>query len=971
MKVPSPQRRPPFDTKPTSTAPIAHSTPASPGGGAGGSEPTLSPDSCGGGPWRGGAWQDSCTPDEGKPNGGKQLPPHDPYVQDPDTESPGDNGNSGESNQPGDQGGDNGGDWSGRGGEPNSGGPGSSNNPGSNNPGSESPGGDKPNTGGSNGQQGGSSQNGGSQSGGGPSDGKPNGGSPNNSSPNNGSPNNANSDGSNPKGGSQPGSDQGRGSRNGKSGNDGSDPEGDHNGGLPSSSGQPGGGQTGGNQPGGSSSSEGQNGQGSHSGETGGNSSDKPSPQQPGSGGQNGGNEPASSDGGETRGRGSSSAGPSDGSSDDKPNGGDSDTGDSNKPEFPTNPTSHVTVQVPNAGNGAPAAQITTLGHTIGQVPTAPDTNIAVSSLKGLPIGGAFHGLPDKQPIGDANQEPPFVTEGHTIAAAPSGDGIIVDGTTHSREASIPTPKGSATIQVLPNGGVAIGTKTVPNAAIPVLTPQPQAQLQVAPPLVTLGHSIAAAPGGNGVVIDGTTVPVGSAISASKGAAPASVLSNGDVAIGTKTVPKAELPPVTSAPLSPSLLVTLGHSIAPAPTGNGIIIDNHTLAPGSTITANDGTLASILPGGDVVFGKQTIPWGAIPTATAQSQAITSLGHTIVAAPSGHGMVVDGTTIAPGSPVTATDGKIVSVLSNGNLLIGTNTIAAKSIPTPAPASQPLTTLGHTIVPTPSGGGLVVDGATLMPGTATIASGETPISVLPDGGIAIGTATIPASSIPRPAPGSQLRLSVLGHSISASPLGNSIIIDDTNLKFGTSTTLFDGTQITVSSKGDVEIGAQTIPRSAIPSTESTELATISGAVNSQGVLIDGKYLSTGATSTANDGTVFNVLNDGRVVIRKGTGKALATGTASGIGPYDGMETASDMSTADESQTTSWYDIYPSSTMTGGSGYYTTPAGAKASNGLDAGGGVGKKKDDDDDSAAMKIKMGMGWCVTMAVVMVLQFL
>ncbi|KAK4694032.1 hypothetical protein P7C71_g3471, partial [Lecanoromycetidae sp. Uapishka_2] len=246
--------------------------------------------------------------------------------------------------------------------------------------------------------------------------------------------------------------------------------------------------------------------------------------------------------------------------------------------------------------------------------------------------------------IGTSTLQPGAQTtfDGHTISAAANNNNVIVDGTTESLpttagavlETPVPTQApvliGGAEVERAQNGGLVIGTTTLPPGAVATIA----------------GHTISAVANSDNVIVDGTNY----ALPTTPGAVLQTVAS----------------PIPTSAPTStPEPVVTLA---------NGALISAG--GPAATIS---GMLASVLPDDSgIVIGSTTYPFPSSAPA-APSSVFTVGGQTITAKPSGF-VIAPGETVMPGGSAVTLRGTVVSLDKSGDLQIGSSTVALVASPT---------------------------------------------------------------------------------------------------------------------------------------------------------------------------------------------------------------------------------------------------------------------------------------------------
>ncbi|KAL9635614.1 MAG: hypothetical protein Q9164_003343 [Protoblastenia rupestris] len=307
-----------------------------------------------------------------------------------------------------------------------------------------------------------------------------------------------------------------------------------------------------------------------------------------------------------------------------------------------------------------PGVQATVAGHTYsmagdssiiadGQTYALPPTQNAYL-VQAVPTAGSSSNSPSpitlKNGLIITPQAIPNNAASNQIYNLPNGIPIsaggsagIVSGTTYSA-----LPSGA--------GFLVNGASTLP---IPTATPVTNSILTIA------GQTFTAAP-------TGITLPNGQTISpngppATISGTPISLGPSGTLLLGTNTL---ALP-------SPSIF-TVGDKTFTAQATGFVIAPGTTLTPGGAGATISGTPVSLAPNSQLQIGSTTVRLGP------QSVFTLDGGEVFTAQPTG--FVVDGTTVLPGGAAATVDGEVVSLGTNGNLHVGSETVMLGPAPTGA-------------------------------------------------------------------------------------------------------------------------------------------------------------------------------------------------------------------------------------------------------------------------------------------------
>ncbi|MCJ1270405.1 hypothetical protein MMC22_010302 [Lobaria immixta] len=396
-----------------------------------------------------------------------------------------------------------------------------------------------------------------------------------------------------------------------------------------------------------------------------------------------------------------------------------------------------------------------------------------------------------------ANSLSQFVIDKQTLR--PGGPEITISGTPLSLAPS-------ATHIVIGGNTVKLAESPSPLFTLPgrVITPNSESQYIIGGQTLIPGSSIS---------VSGTFISL--APSASK------------VIIGSST-----LQLLAPSPLSLPNLIVGGKTIA-ANSASQYIVDGQTLGAGSPAITVSGTSISLSPSGsNVVIGGSTIPFIATPS----TPHPLTIGAKVIFPNSASKYIIDGQTLVAGSPAITVSGMPISLAPSGsNVVIGGSTIPFVATPS---TSHPLTIGAKVIFPN-SASEYVIDGQTLVAGSAAITVSGTPISLAPSGSnVVIGGSTISFATAPSilspltiggtlvfPNSASEYVLGsqtiipgahaviISGTPISLGPSASNIVIDSiTSALIGSATPLppltVDGTTILPNSASEYLIGSQTL-------------------------------------------------------------------------------------------------------------------------------------------------------------------
>ena len=284
----------------------------------------------------------------------------------------------------------------------------------------------------------------------------------------------------------------------------------------------------------------------------------------------------------------------------------------------------------------------------------SPDHEQAVA---GSPAAGGNAVHEHSMPLG-----PLATVDGHTISAGdPARSGVVIDGSSLNA-GDITTLAGTP----ISNNGhsIIIGAlNTIPHA---------YALAHHHDPLTTIDSTpIFAAP--TGYIIGSHTLLPGA--STTLGTVPLSVASNGDLIFGSATT----IPLPTLAAADAAAVFTFAHHTYTAHPARPLVLGSVTLTPGGpAVTATDGEVVSMGPAGVVLDGS-TITFSdlGIAAGAAVGEAVVTLAdgqvETAVKGGAGGDVVFGSATLTPGE-VTRVEGEIVSLGTDGALVVGGETVS---------------------------------------------------------------------------------------------------------------------------------------------------------------------------------------------------------------------------------------------------------------------------------------------------------
>lgn len=259
--------------------------------------------------------------------------------------------------------------------------------------------------------------------------------------------------------------------------------------------------------------------------------------------------------------------------------------------------------------------------------------------------------------------------------------------------------------------------------------------LGAGPTPVNLGGVVVTpAPNGNGVVVNGQTIPAGG-VATLAGGENLSVLPGGVVIVGSETAVVGGFN--VNGPASP---VTFGGNnvmVTPLAAG-GIAISGLTLTPGAQTILPNGESISVGSSGVVVLNGNTAVITPPPGAASTPPPVTIDG--VVATPIlGGAVIISGSTLLPGQTIVFANGQTVGLASGGTAVVVNGQTATINTVNGRPSVIPVVFNGETITPM-SSGTILIAGQILTPGQILTLSDGHKISVGTSGTVVVdGTTT----------------------------------------------------------------------------------------------------------------------------------------------------------------------------------------------------------------------------------------
>ena len=318
-----------------------------------------------------------------------------------------------------------------------------------------------------------------------------------------------------------------------------------------------------------------------------------------------------------------------------------------------------------------------------------------------VPPGGSAQNQPVAQPDSPdvqqnqagqiappAAQAVPIATTigGHVITAIPSSpSAIVIDGQIITQGAN-PVVVSNTPIAYHANGDLVFGASTVPNILPTLVAPSSLTTTTVA------NHAVIISPSKpNAIQIDGQMISQGAEPVTLSGT-PVAYHSNGDIVIGTSTIPN--ILPSSLAPPSIPFTTSIGnYVVANIPSSpNAILVDGQTISYGTPSATISGTPVAYQANGNLILGTATIsnvlPSNAYLSPSPPPPAVLTIdGQVATVLPNSAGIAISGTTIVPNGPAVSISGTLSASFGSAGLVVGTSTMHIPSqLSSPALQSQ---------------------------------------------------------------------------------------------------------------------------------------------------------------------------------------------------------------------------------------------------------------------------------------------
>ncbi|KAG7009612.1 hypothetical protein G7Y79_00002g007270 [Physcia stellaris] len=426
----------------------------------------------------------------------------------------------------------------------------------------------------------------------------------------------------------------------------------------------------------------------------------------------------------------------------------------------------------------------------------------------GDPGNGIDHGGPSHTvPVDASNRSPTFITSlaGHAATLLPP---IVAIGSTTLTHGALPITISGTAIS-FGSAALVVGSKTLP---------LPQSQQVVTS---VAGHGVTFVP--NAVAIGGTTL--------TPGGAPVT-LSGITISLESSAIVVAPMSlPLTHVGQVISNFAGSPATILPA---NAVAIAGTSLRPGDPPLTISGMVLSI-SSTFLMMGAQAIPFAQLPSVT------TPAGRATITAIAGDGQS-DGITV----PSNFVGGTLISLLPNGDLVIGATTLSR---------GGPAATLDGTQISIAPDGNLVIDSTTIRPGEAGMTLEGSPISVATDGSLIIDDTTL----IPG---GAAVNFGETPISFAADGI---VVISGKTLRPGDAAVTIHGTQFSVAADGGLVFDGTTLePKTANSATYLGIGAMTAFRAAGEDLVLDGTTLSPGGAGLNMGGLSVSVAPDGELVI-----------------------------------------------------------------------------------------------------------
>ncbi len=409
--------------------------------------------------------------------------------------------------------------------------------------------------------------------------------------------------------------------------------------------------------------------------------------------------------------------------------------------------------------------------------------------------GGVFS-LVSTAPAQEANipnedspmKNQPFTPSVQTIAGhdvVSNISGVYVAGSSVSPGGSAITASNTV-ISLSPAGTLVVGSSSIALSL---------ANTQETPPTHFNVDGVAVQAEPSAVVIDGATLTPGGSGSQINGKG-VSLEPGGTLVVGTSRI---ILP--TAQETTPRGFNVDGMTVKAKP--SAAVVDGVTLTPGGPGTVINGKTIRLEQGGNLIVGTSRI---VLPTAQHSTPSALNLDGMAVQLESS-AVLIDGTTLTPGSPGVSISGKLVSLEQDRILNIGTSHFALPPAATQQTPANDFSVNGMVIQAQHSA--IVVNGVTLTPGgPETIIDGKH-VSLERNGILDIGTSrfALPAAAAQETPP--PIAFDLDGLAVQAHQ--SAVVVNGITLTPGGPGTIINGSSVSLESSGTLDIGAG---RFAIP-------------------------------------------------------------------------------------------------------------------------------------------------------------
>ena len=287
-----------------------------------------------------------------------------------------------------------------------------------------------------------------------------------------------------------------------------------------------------------------------------------------------------------------------------------------------------------------------------------------------------------------------------------------------------------------------------------------------------------------------------------------------------------------------------------------------TLDPEATQTiGSSAALTSIITFGASGTGTESSTVVLPVIASVPFSTLASVGDQQIQGASNGGIIVAGTTFAPGSQINVAG----TSLSNdgGNAVVGGSTVVIASASTILPLPV-VTVAGNPITPTLSSSALILAGQTLVNGGPAATISGIPVS-LGSAGLVVGGNSISLTptvlSYPQPV------ITIAGQAFTVASSGSVLVLAGETLTMGGPAALVSGTSVSFGSAGLI-IGSSTVPSVKFSSSTPYPIFTLAGQLLTatplgSELVIAGQTLSIGGPVATVSGTPVSLASAGLII------------------------------------------------------------------------------------------------------------